>query len=97
MNYIFRSIRLSDDYSTNPIQWHIGRLSIISWSIGLSPFKDTFWTISNQPGNTYNFTELNPELNAIVASISASPVVISDKIGFTNRTIVLNTWLVVCL
>src|SRR4051794_9211130 len=91
-NPMAESIRLSDDYATNPLQWKIGRLGIISWSLGLAPSKDTFWSISEQPGNLYNFTEPNPELNALVASLSTGPVGTGDKIGFTNKTLVMMTW-----
>lgn len=45
-----------------------------------------------QPGNTYNFVEENPELNAIVASLSTAGVAIGDKIGLTNKTLVMQTW-----
>ena len=42
-------IRISDDYSTNINQWNIGRASMITWALGVIPFKDTFWTTSVQP------------------------------------------------
>ncbi len=64
-------IRISDDYSTNINQWNIGRASMVTWALGVIPFKDTFWTMSIQPQSTYgNFTEPNIELNALVALMS---------------------------
>lgn len=90
-NPVASYIRLSDDYSTNPQQWKIGRVSIMAWSLGLIAFKDTFWTISNQPNNPYNFTESNPQLNVIVASLSGAGVAIGDGIGMTNRSLVMQT------
>lgn len=82
-------IRISDDYSTNVNQWNIGRASIVTWSIGVLPFKDTFWTNSFQPNSPYgNFTEPNVELNGIVALLSLAGVSISDKIFNTNVELV---------
>jgi hypothetical protein len=64
-------MRISDDYSTNINQWNIGRASMITWALGVVPFKDTFWTTSIQPESTYgNFTEPNIQLNALVALMS---------------------------
>ena len=64
-------MRISDDYSTNINQWNIGRASMITWAIGVIPFKDTFWTTSVQPQSPYgDFTEPNIHLNALVALMS---------------------------
>lgn len=82
-------IRISDDYSTNINQWNIGRASMITWAIGVIPFKDTFWTTEVQPDSRYgNFTEPNIELNALIALMSLGGVAISDKIGNTNSSVV---------
>ena len=45
------SIRVSDDYQPGNYQWDIGVTSIYSYALGLSPFKDVFWTTEDQPGN----------------------------------------------
>ncbi|CAF4370910.1 unnamed protein product, partial [Rotaria magnacalcarata] len=64
-------MRVSDDYSENINQWNIGRVSMITWAIGVIPFKDTFWTTSIQPESRYgNFTEPNIHLNALIALMS---------------------------
>ncbi|CAF2793504.1 unnamed protein product [Rotaria sp. Silwood2] len=82
-------MRVSDDYSENINQWNIGRVSMITWAIGIIPFKDTFWTTSIQPQSPYgNFTEPNVQLNALIALMSLGGVAISDKIGNTNLTVV---------
>ncbi len=47
--------RASDDYqprSGDP-QWKIGVSSLFADAVGIAPFKDTFWTTSDQPGNFY--------------------------------------------
>lgn len=56
----------------------------------MTAFKDTFWTVTSQP-NPYNFTELNPELNVLVASLSMSGVAIGDGINYTNKTLAMKT------
>ncbi|CAF0795736.1 unnamed protein product [Adineta ricciae] len=82
-------MRISDDYSTNINQWNIGRASMVTWAIGVIPFKDTFWTNSIQPQSPYGqFTEPNIELNALVALMSLGGVAISDKIGNTDFRVV---------
>jgi hypothetical protein len=86
------NMRLSDDYSTHPQQWNIGRPSIITWALGVAPAKDVFWTQSVQPLSPYGeFKEPNPELQAIVASLSTAPVAFGDRIGYTNATLIKRT------
>ncbi len=66
-------------------------------SIGLSPFKDVFWSTSVQPGNKNGnipdgrATECCPELNAAVSTLSGGPVGAGDKIGVstTNKTLIM--------
>jgi hypothetical protein len=85
-----QSIRISGDYSTSTRQWQIGQASIVSWALGLAPFKDTFWSTPNQPNSTYkDFTEWNPELNSLVASMSTAGVAFGDKIDNSNRDIIM--------
>jgi len=64
---------------------------LIAWSLGLVPFKDVFWTTNQQPGNPYNGYERNPQLQALVSSLSTGPVGFGDKIGYTNRTLIMQT------
>lgn len=45
------AMRVSGDYEPGLDQWKIGYASSWAYALGLSPFKDTFWTTTNQPGN----------------------------------------------
>ena len=58
-------------------------------AIALAPFKDNFWSSTNNPGNNWNVNESNPELMAVVSSLSSGPVGPSDKIDFLNITVVM--------
>ena len=58
-------------------------------AIALAPFKDNFWSTTNNPGNNWHVNESNPELMALVSSLSAGPVGPSDKIGLLNTTVVM--------
>eukprot|EP01114_Cavostelium_apophysatum_P013570 TRINITY_DN3316_c0_g1_i2.p1 TRINITY_DN3316_c0_g1~~TRINITY_DN3316_c0_g1_i2.p1 ORF type:complete len:780 (-),score=163.41 TRINITY_DN3316_c0_g1_i2:73-2412(-) len=84
-------IRASNDYNPNRRQWPIGKSSILAWSLGLLPFKDDFWSVSDQPGNPYDQSEPNPELQALVSILSAGLVGPSDKVGYSNFTLVMQT------
>jgi len=66
---------------------------MVAWSLGLSPFKDVFWTTSKQPGNPYgaNIYEPNPQLQTLVSVLSAGLVGFGDKIGLTNKTLIMQT------
>lgn len=48
---IVTQARVSGDYHPGHDQWRIGVSSMLAAAIGLRPFKDTFWTTTNQPGN----------------------------------------------
>ena len=45
--------RASGDYRPNNDNWKIGVSSIFADALGLAPFKDNFWTTTDQPGNPY--------------------------------------------
>eukprot|EP01117_Protostelium_nocturnum_P005067 TRINITY_DN1833_c0_g1_i1.p1 TRINITY_DN1833_c0_g1~~TRINITY_DN1833_c0_g1_i1.p1 ORF type:complete len:782 (+),score=207.18 TRINITY_DN1833_c0_g1_i1:2854-5199(+) len=83
-------MRVSDDNYPGSPNWRLGVPSMISWSLGVAPFKDVFWTTSIQEGNGYNKgfgAEPNPELHSIISTLTAGPVGFGDKIGSTNTTI----------
>ena len=85
------SFRASDDYLTSGnSQWEIGLTSAWIYAVGLAPFKDTFWTTTNQPGNPKydNKTETHPMLESAIATLSTGTVGISDKINHTNVELV---------
>ncbi|KAK7471362.1 hypothetical protein BaRGS_00036000 [Batillaria attramentaria] len=81
--------RVSDDYRAGSDQWQIGEASIFANAMGIAPFKDTFWTIKVQPGNTYKREEPNGELQAMVSTLSMGPVGPSDMIGHTNVSMLM--------
>ena len=58
------SFRSSDDYLSLDNQWDIGMTAIWVHALGLAPFKDTFWTTRDQPGNPNygNKTETHPRI-----------------------------------
>ncbi|XP_046547869.1 uncharacterized protein LOC124257772 [Haliotis rubra] len=83
--------RVSHDNRPDTDNWKIGVTSLFSWSIGIAPFKDNFWTTSVQPGNGYNLSEPHTSLNAVVATLSTGPVGISDMVGGTNKTLTMKS------
>lgn len=48
-------VRVSDDYHPGGEQWRIGVTSLFVGALGMRPFKDTFWTVKNQPGDSSGF------------------------------------------
>jgi len=88
--------RASNDYQPGNDQWRIGTTSILHWSIGIVPFKDNFFSNSdNQKGCNPHYLkgciEPNAELEALVATLSAGPVGPSDSIGMINISRVMQT------
>lgn len=84
------SIRSSGDYEPGNRQWDISISAIYTDALGLAPFKDTFWTVPREPGHPgyQNTTEWHPELESAMATLSTGIVGISDRVGFTNHTLV---------
>eukprot|EP01084_Bolivina_argentea_P175898 304502_1 len=88
-------VRVSTDYMAGSQQpggqwnWHIAQVSLLASSIGLAPFKDNFWTTQYQTGNPWHVNEPNPSLNALISSLSNGPIGIGDKIGDSNKTIIM--------
>jgi hypothetical protein len=64
---------------------------MLAWALGLAPFKDVFWSTEEQPGNTYNKSEPNCELQALVSVLSCGGVGPGDKIGLANKELLLKT------
>ncbi|XP_046337463.2 uncharacterized protein LOC124119101 [Haliotis rufescens] len=83
--------RVSGDYHPGNDHWKIGVSSLLAWAIGLAPYKDNFWTTSVQPGNRYNASEPNTALLAVVSTLSTGPVGISDKIGGSNKSLIMKS------
>lgn len=86
-------IRASDDYGpgTRPDQWYMGDTSLLAYALGLAPFKDVFWSTSNQPGNKYKGTEPKPNLEAAISTLSTGPVAVGDRLGYTDRELVMRS------
>ncbi|XP_071096504.1 uncharacterized protein [Haliotis cracherodii] len=80
--------RSSNDYSPGNDNWKIGISSIFADAIGLAPFKDTFWSTTNQPGNSYNKSEPNPGLHLTVATLSTAAVGPGDSVTGMNVSLI---------
>lgn len=77
--------RASDDYQPNDyLQWRIGMSSMLAWAVGLAPFKDTFWTTSQQPNNYYKGLLTFPDPNFLPCF---TPVIVSDFLSSRLRAI----------
>ncbi|KAK6165976.1 hypothetical protein SNE40_022775 [Patella caerulea] len=81
--------RVMQDNVPGSVNWQIGYSSIFAEAMGIAPFKDNFWTTTEQSGNPYNRSEPNTALQAMIATMSTGPVGPSDKIGTTNVTLLL--------
>jgi len=82
--------RVSDDYTTHIIrqeaQWAIGITSLLSDALGMAPFKDTFWSTSNEAGSPYKPSAMEPvpEREIVMSILSTGPVGPGDAINYTN-------------
>jgi len=88
--------RASHDYGQSrpddTEQWSpIGLTSLMYWALGLLPFKDDFWSETQQPGNHWQAEEADPELQTLVSSLTGGPVGPADAIGRLNYTRVMQT------
>lgn len=93
-------IRVSDDYRVDithsrkySVNLYVGTSSLLAAALGLAPSKDVFWSTSNQPGypSKYgkNISEMNPELEAVVSILTAGPVAVGDRYGYTNKSLLI--------
>ncbi|KAI8505567.1 hypothetical protein Bbelb_167560 [Branchiostoma belcheri] len=84
--------RVSSDYHPGNEQWRIGIGSIMAHALGVRPFKDTFWSTSNQTGSPYGHaTEPYPRLQSAVASLSAGPVGPSDMVKGADVKLIMRS------
>ncbi|CAF1132035.1 unnamed protein product, partial [Didymodactylos carnosus] len=79
--------RVSDDYYVHLVdhrpQWKIGITSMFAHALGIAPYKDVFWSTSEQPQNPYkNASEPNPDLQILISTLSMGPVTPGDRIGY---------------
>jgi hypothetical protein len=78
------------DYMPGNSQWRSGWMSMLYWSAGLIPWKDSFWTSSKPLHNcvyTPHCQEPNSLLQAAVAVLMGGPVTIGDAVFTTNYTL----------
>lgn len=78
--------------------WDIGISSLLIWSLGFAPSKDTFWTTDQRdvaialggcPGNgcPADHTAAGAELHTMLAVMSTGPVGFSDAAGRTDAAL----------
>jgi len=88
-------IRASHDYKggiAKAFFWvPFHKAGLFAWSVGLWPFKDNFQTTAGQRPAYNIIPEANPMEEALVASLSGGPVGPSDKIGASDRELILKT------
>lgn len=85
--------RASGDYHPGASNFEIQTSSLFYWAIGVAPSKDDWWTTEVQTGSPYGDkpTEPNWQLQALVIGLSTGPNGPSDKIGYTNPSLVMST------
>ncbi|ELU14573.1 hypothetical protein CAPTEDRAFT_226975 [Capitella teleta] len=81
-------MRVSIDYQLRDNQYDIGITALFADSIGIAPFKDNFWSMSDQPGNKYNKTEPRPAFQAALSLLSTGPVGVSDRVGYSDLKLI---------
>ena len=72
---------------------HMRASALHRYALGLAPSKDTFWSITHQPGNIWGerTVEPHPRLQAAVATLSRGPVAPSDAIGRSDRDLIMRS------
>ncbi len=93
--------RASNDYQSQAQifdydQWRIGESSLWVAAIGICPSKDSFWTMPNSQFDPhydpfFNVSERRNRLESVSATMSNGVVQISDRIGFSNRELILRS------
>ncbi len=84
--------RVSDDYQTHishpdsHFQWNIGVTSMFADALGMAPYKDVFWSSSNEPGAPSKAPVMEPvsDREILIATLSTGPVTPGDAINYTN-------------
>ncbi|CAF2648055.1 unnamed protein product [Rotaria sp. Silwood2] len=82
--------RVSDDYAVHlrqqGSQWNIGVSSMLADAIGLAPYKDVFWSSSNEPEAPYKVPVMEPvpDREILIATLSTGPVTPGDAINYTD-------------
>jgi len=84
--------RATGDYFHAKDQWAVGGTSLFYWAIGVLPFKDGFYSSTNkQVGGQTVGPELNPDREALMATLSCAMVGPMDGIFLLNKTRIMTT------
>jgi hypothetical protein len=67
------------------------KASLFAWAVGLWPFKDNFQSTAGQRPAYNIIPEANPWEEALVACLSGGPVGPSDRIGGSDRALIMRT------
>ena len=89
------AVRTSDDYrfAADPAllwTWYL-TVNRLAGALGLAAFKDVFFSKVPEEGADSIDGDVHAELEALLAAMSAGPVGIGDRIGHTDRDVVLRT------
>jgi hypothetical protein len=89
------AVRTSDDYrfAADPAllwTWYL-TVNRLAGSLGLRAFKDCFFSRRPDPGDDAIDGDEHAELETLLACMSAGPVGIGDRIGRTDRDMVMRT------
>jgi hypothetical protein len=89
------AVRTSDDYrfAADPAllwTWYL-TVNRLAGSLGLHAFKDCFFSRRPSPGGDAIDGDEHAELEALLACMSAGPVGIGDRVGCTDREVVMRT------
>ena len=67
------------------------KASLFAYAVGMWPFKDNFQSSTGQNPQYVLVPEGNPYEECLISALSGGPVGPSDRIGFTDRTLVMRT------
>ena len=87
--------RVSNDYaahlSQHYSQWNIGVSSMLADAIDLAPFKDVFWSNSNEPDSPCKASAIEPvpDREILIATLSIGPVAPGDAIKYTDANCIM--------
>merc|ERR1719282_941655 len=90
--------RASNDYVPDDANknWKVATTGALLWSIGLFPYKDTFYSnhterVLKPDAKFFGFTEPYPLTHALASVLSAGPLAPSDGVGSSNVSLVMST------
>jgi len=84
--------RATGDYFHSQDQWAVGNTAIFYWALGILPFKDGFYSSNlKQTGGQTEGPELNPDREALMATLSCAMVGPMDGIYLLNASRVMTT------